>query len=322
MDADIAANALKVGDLTITPIDDGWFTIPEPPQIKAIDPDLEPHRAYIPGDGLFYTQLGGFLVRTGGRVVLLDAGLGPPCGHCGDYCAADADPAILGAFDDMWRRFGRDEDFVAMRRRGLKDTVIHHGRLEASLRAAGVAPEEVTDVVLSHLHCDHMGWVTRDDKPFFQHADVWVHEADAAHFLGDNPPDETGTKVMFGVEPAGVRMAGALGQIRTFDRDITIAPGIDMRHAPGHTPGSAIAIVSSQGQRAMLLGDVIHCPLEMTNVEFSLMADLDKDLAHRTKLNLIREIEDGAVHVASPHFPGMKFGRLMQAQGKRYFTYG
>lgn len=321
MDNKISENALQVGDLAIIPIDDGYFTIPEPPQIAALAPDLEAHRSYIPGDGTFITQLGGFLVRTAGRVLLLDAGLGPPCGHCGTYCAADADPNLLTAFDDMWRRFGRDEDFVAQRRQGLSKTVIHHGRLEASLQALGVAPEDVTDVVLSHLHCDHMGWVTRDDHPFFPKADVWVHEADVAHFLGDNPPDETGTKVMFGVDSAKERLASSLGQIRTWDKDMTIAPGVDLRHAPGHTPGSSIAVVSSQGQRAMLLGDVIHCPLEMTDVEFSLMADLDKALAHRTKMAIVQEVEDGATHVASPHFPGMRFGRLVQAEGRRHFTY-
>jgi glyoxylase-like metal-dependent hydrolase (beta-lactamase superfamily II) len=312
---------LKVGALEIFSVSDGHFAIPEPPQIKTLNPDLSFHRDYIPGDGTFITQLGAFLVRTGGRMVLLDAGLGPPCGHEGTYCGAHADPKLLNAFDDMWRRFGRDEEFVAMRRQGLARTVIHHGLLERSLRTLGVAPEEVTDVVLSHLHCDHMGWVTRDEKPFFSNATVWVHEADAAHFLGDNAPDETGTKVMFGVDSAKKRLSPALGQFRTWRHDTTIAPGIDVRHTPGHTPGSSIAIVSSQGQRAMMLGDAIHCPLEMTDVAFSLMADFDKALAHRTKMSIIKEVEDGSTHVASPHFPGMQFGRLLQADGKRHFTY-
>jgi glyoxylase-like metal-dependent hydrolase (beta-lactamase superfamily II) len=314
-------HSITVGDLKVFSVNDGHFVIPEPPQIKGINPDLSFHRDYIPGDGTFHSDLGGFLVRTGKRVVLLDAGLGPPCGHHGVYHADRADPSLLEDFDNMWRRFGRDEEFVAMRRRSLSLTIVHHGKLAENLRAIGCSAADVTDVVLSHLHCDHMGWVTKDDLPFFPNADVWVHEADMAHFLGDNPPNETGTRVMFGVNSTKERMTPALGRIRTWSKDCTIAPGVDVRHAPGHTPGSSIAIVSSQGERAMMLGDVIHCPLEMTDPEFGIMADLDKELAHRSKMAIIQEVEDGSVHVASTHFPGMRFGRLLKAEGKRYFTY-
>ncbi len=312
---------LKIGDLEIIPLHDGHLIIPEPPQIRQNGIDTAEHRDYIPGNDTFISQLGAFLVRTGGRVVLLDAGLGPPVGHDGVYCGVDCDPALLNAFDNMWRRFGRDEEFVAMRRRNLARTIVHHGRLEESLLAAGVAPEEVTDVILSHVHCDHVGWVSRDEKSYFRNADIWVHEADAAYFLGDAPPDETGTKVMFGVESSKIRMAPALHQIKLWSGDTTIAPGIDVRHTPGHTPGSSITIVSSRECRAMILGDVVHCPLEMTDTQFSLMADLDKDLAHRTKMDVIGEIADGSVHVASPHFPGMRFGRLLTAAGRCRFTY-
>src|SRR5438093_121242 len=78
---------LQVGDLEIIPIYDGVFSIPTPPQLKGEDqPDFELHRSYVPGDGMFYSELGAFLVRTGNRIVLLDAGLGPACGHGGVYC--------------------------------------------------------------------------------------------------------------------------------------------------------------------------------------------------------------------------------------------
>jgi glyoxylase-like metal-dependent hydrolase (beta-lactamase superfamily II) len=315
---------LQVGDLEIIPIHDGIFSIPTPPQLKGEDdPEFEIHRSYVPGDGRFYSQLGAFLVRTGDRIVLLDAGLGPACGHCGTYCGEHAPEAELQKFDQQWRNFGRDEDFVKMRRRGLRDTVIRHGELENSLMAAGVRPDQVTDVVLSHLHCDHMGWCSKEGRAFFSNADLWVHEADAEWFLGDREYDETATRVMFGVGGTKERMAPALGQIRTWTKDMTIAPGIDVRHTPGHTPGSSIAIVSSNGERAMMLGDTIHCPLEMTDEDFSIMADTDPKLAHQTKLALLREVEDGSVHVASTHFPGMRFGRVLKSHeaNKRHFSW-
>jgi glyoxylase-like metal-dependent hydrolase (beta-lactamase superfamily II) len=318
----MSAQSLRVGDLEIIPIPDGHFTIPQPSQIKVDDESqFAVHRGYIPGDGTFVSQLGAFLVRTGGRTVLIDAGLGPPCGHCGVYHADQADPALLDAFDNMWRRFGRDEEFVRMRRRNLGKTIVVHGKLPTNLRAVGVDPAEVTDVILSHLHCDHVGWVTHEGAPFFPNAAVWCHEADIAHFLGDAPPDETGVKVMFGVSSTKERISGAVSRLRPWASDFTVAPGIDVRHLPGHTPGSSIAIVSSGSERAMITGDVIHCPLELTDDDFSIMADLDPALAHRAKLAVIRETEDGRTHIASTHFPEMQFGRLLKAEGRRYWTW-
>ena len=279
------------------------------------------HRAYVPGDGKFYTQLGAFLIRTGGRTVLIDAGLGPACGHGGLHCGERASEAQLRAYDQQWRNFGRDEAFVAMRRAGLKHTVVRHGELENSLRAAGVDPGEITDVVLSHLHCDHMGWCSKEGRSFFPKADLWVHAADVDWFLGERQYDEIALKVMFGVDSTRERMGPVLGQIRTWGDDTTIAPGVDVRHMPGHTPGSSIAVISSLGERAMILGDVIHCPLEMTDPDFSMMADVDPALAHRTKLSFLKGVDDGSIHVASTHFPSMRFGRLLkdEATGRRQF---
>jgi glyoxylase-like metal-dependent hydrolase (beta-lactamase superfamily II) len=47
-------------------------------------------------------------------------------------------------------------------------------------------------------------------------------------------------------------------QLELFDRDVTVAPGIDAVHSPGHTPGSTVYVLSSGSRRAILLGDVAH----------------------------------------------------------------
>ncbi|MBF6472534.1 MBL fold metallo-hydrolase [Nocardia abscessus] len=314
----------EVGDLSIIPINDGTLITPTPPQVQGEDlPDFEVHKSYIPGDGLFYSDLGAFLVRSGDQLVLLDAGLGPAVGHDGTYCGASQPEELLREYDQQWRNFGRDEEFVRMRRANLPRTIVKHGNLERNLRAAGVTPEEITDVVLSHLHCDHMGWCTKDGASFFPNADIWVHAHDVDHFLGDRELNEIGMKVQFGVEGTKHRMKAALEQLKLWENDTNVAPGIDVRHMPGHTPGSSIAVISSAGQRAMMLGDVIHCPLEMTDDQFSMMADVDPALAHETKLHLLRELEDSDIHVASTHFPGMRFGRLLSSElpNKRKFIF-
>src|SRR5205814_8580706 len=96
-----------------------------------------------------------------------------------------------------------------------------------------------------------------------------------------------------------------------------LLPGVDTMAAPGHTPGSTIVVVSSGADRALLLGDVVHCPIELIDDEWGSMGDVDPELAKRTRIALARELEGTDVPVAAAHFPGLQFGRLLAAEGKR-----
>ena len=108
----------------------------------------------------------------------------------------------------------------------------------------------MTDVVLSHLHFDHVGWTTQKGRVVFPHATYRCHEDDWAHFV-------TGPQA----DPGAVRKLSPLeGRLETFTDAATLAPGVDARSAPGHTPGSTIVVLSSGAERAMRLGDAVHCP--------------------------------------------------------------
>jgi glyoxylase-like metal-dependent hydrolase (beta-lactamase superfamily II) len=324
---------MKIGNLEIIPVFDGQMLFREPPGFPPKDsPEFEPHRDYITDDGRYYADLGGFLVKTGDRLVLLDAGLGPADHHhaggtCADPTCAHADyfpgrnTAGLERYRAWWRDCGNSEERIDMLVAQLQQQSVTHGYLAQSLQKLGVDPADITDVVASHLHPDHMGWVSHGGTPFFPNADIWAHRADADFFLGEDAPDETVYKIMLGVDSTRERMAPVKSRLRIWDQDCTIAPGIDVRHMPGHTPGSSIAVISSEGERAMLLGDVIHCPLELMDSDFTIMADLDPALAHRSKQLIAQEIENQNVHVASSHFPGLRFGRLLAGEGKKYWSW-
>lgn len=318
---------MKVGDLEIIQILDGEWTTPLPPGI----PDMTPEEKAVHGNYLMHdksmAQLGAFLVRTGNQVVLIDAGLGPnenACSHgdCGHPEHQQKKPTMPRAdIEDFFRSKGASEAQVAWFTDMLDVQKLEHGWLADNLARAGVRPDEITDVVLSHLHPDHMGWVAHGGLPFFPKAKLWAHQADADYFLSESAPDETTFKIMLGVEPTKDRMQPVHSQIELWDKDRTIAPGIDLRHLPGHTPGSSIAVISSGEDRAMVLGDVIHCPLELVDNDFAIMADIDPAMAKHSKDVLRKELEGTNIHVSSSHFPGLEFGRLMKGEGKRYWAW-
>ena len=109
-------------------------------------------------------------------------------------------------------------------------------------------------------------------------------------------------------------------RLETWDRDGPLLPGIDARLAPGHTPGSTILVLSSGTSRALLLGDVVHCPVELLDDEWASLGDFDPALARRTKVALARELEDSGVPASGGHFPGLRFGRLLEGQGRRQWV--
>jgi glyoxylase-like metal-dependent hydrolase (beta-lactamase superfamily II) len=325
---------MKIGDLEITAVSDGRMVYSEPKGFPPKDsPDFAPHKDYITPDGRYLADLGAFLVRTGGRVVLLDAGMGPAkCGpDCGHDHSHDADDVVfhqpvgtsagLAQMLAYFRRAGLDDAALDERKAALSRQSVEYGHLGASLARLGVSPDEITDVVLSHLHCDHVGWVSRRGRSYFPNADIWAHQADVDYFLADPAPNEEMFKLMFGVDSTKERMAPALSQLKIWDKDMTVAPGIDLVWLPGHTPGSSIAIVSSGRDRALMLGDVIHCPLEVVDQEFAIMGDMDPALASRSKERVFQELEDPTVHASSTHFPDLRFGRVLKGEGKKMWNW-
>lgn len=259
---------MRVGELEVLPVLDGAIVLPISDTFLGMPAEAwQPHGRFLTADGQLELALGGFLVRSGDRLVLVDAGLGPRTGPFGTG-------------------------------------TVSGGALLASLAAHGVTPTEVTDVVFTHLHFDHVGWATQQGAVVFTNATYRCDERDWHHFVG---PDAGATK----------KLAPLTDRMTFWSAGGPLLPGLDVMVAPGHTPGSSIIVLSSGTERAMLLGDVVHCPVELLDDEWAGMGDVDPVLARRTRVALARELEGQDVPVAAAHFPGLQFGRLLLGEGRR-----
>lgn len=195
----------------------------------------------------------------------------------------------------------------------VESPLMSGGQLPARLDAAGISPSDIDLVLLTHLHLDHIGWVVRDGRSFFEKATVRFGSDDWDHFVAACPDHGDFTRQT-------MEFLKSEGKIELIHGDGAIAPGIDVVHAPGHTPGHLCAVVSSGIERALLLGDAVTCPIQVEETEWQAISDVDPGLAKRTRENLWRELEaSGAISVGA-HFPGLKFGRVLTTQGKRYFS--
>ena len=299
---------MQVGDLEVQPVADGRLLAPWPDTYPE-GPEAAGHQ-FATDDGRIILSVGGFLVRSGDRVVLIDAGGGPDEGPPEQW----RDAARLRA---LLESGGLGGDAVARTLAATGAMAAQHGTLPEGLAALGVAPADVTDVVFTHLHFDHIGWASVAGEPYFPHATYRCARPDVDHFLGPDGIDETFFGLVFGATSAADRLAPVLDRFEPWDGDVTLAPGIDTLLAPGHTPGSAVVVVSSGEHRALLLGDVVHCPLELTDDEFVFLGDVDADLARRTRDACRRLMEDGDTVAAGAHFTDLQFGRLLTGSGRR-----
>jgi glyoxylase-like metal-dependent hydrolase (beta-lactamase superfamily II) len=266
---------MDIGELRIDPVIDGIARLPPTAAFSgkgSSEEDWAPHRELIADDGLLDVQLGGFLIRGG------------PLGE--RIVLVDCGAGELNR-----------PPFVA-------------GELLVSLDALGVKPEDVTDVIFTHLHFDHVGWASRGEAPMFDKATYRCDAADWTWFMERVSEDRGDRRSARLLEPVRER-------IEVYTGDGPLLPGIDRLGAAGHTPGSSIIVLSDGDQRALLLGDVVHCPVELLDDEWSGMGDVDPALALRTRVALARELEGSDTPVAASHFPGLRFGRVVAAQGVR-----
>lgn len=194
------------------------------------------------------------------------------------------------------------------------------GKLLDSLAEHGHKPEDVTDVLFSHLHFDHIGWSSKDGAAVFPNATYRCHSKDWDHFItkgiGQGPLADR-----LKLPPTDTWLGPVASRFEFWDTDSAVLPGIDVCDAPGHTPGSTVMVLSSGDERAVLLGDAVHCPVELLDEEWALVGDVDPALAKRTREALAREYEGSDIPLGAPHFPDMKFGRLLPAQGKLSFLF-
>ena len=182
------------------------------------------------------------------------------------------------------------------------------GNLLRQLARHGVAPEDIDVLALSHLHLDHVGWLaTAEAEPVFPNAIIYFGRPDWDYFI------ESGrAELPLAPHIRALLLAQAeQDRVRLLDDDRQIAPGVTRLAAPGHTPGHSLYAIHDQGERALLLGDAMYCPQQLTNSDWAATSDVDPNLARRTRERYLRDLEAHGGAALGCHFPELRAGRVL-----------
>ena len=179
--------------------------------------------------------------------------------------------------------------------------------------AHDVSPLDVTDIIFSHLHTDHIGWTTLGGKPYFPNATIHIDRREWDHYTNPDlvlEPWEPGL-LRSDEDKVENRFRPVLDRLEFFEGDQEILPGISAMEASGHTPGHTVLELTSGGEKGLLIGDLAHSHGELVDGwEFF----FNRDLPHAIEAieRFRKYLYDNSLPFAAAHFPGMKWGQLVK----------
>ena len=188
------------------------------------------------------------------------------------------------------------------------------GDLMKNLKAEGVTPAEITTVVLTHAHPDHIGGVLdANGKPAFPNA-RYVMSRTEWDFWNSNPNlvntgmDDHVKELL--VTCAQKSLPPLKGRIELLEGEKEVVPGVYVIPAPGHTPGHMALVISASKAQLLHLADTVLHPMHLEYPTWRSVFDLHEENAATTRRRLLDRAAVENVNVLAYHFPFPSVGRV------------
>ena len=179
------------------------------------------------------------------------------------------------------------------------------GQLVRNLRAAGLEPEDVTTVIISHFHADHiLGLRDKNGQLAFPKADIYLPEKEWDFWMDDVKMDAApdAAKENFGL--CRKVFAELKDKVIKYAWDSEFIPGFTSVRANGHTPGMSAIRISSAGETMMFVADITNNPLVfIRHPEWVAAFDMDPDETIATRKRILDLAAAEKIRVSFYHAP-------------------
>jgi glyoxylase-like metal-dependent hydrolase (beta-lactamase superfamily II) len=243
--------------------------------IVLTQPWLLPHHATP--EGRMFINFQAFVIKAGTRRIMIDT--------------------CVGA--DREREF---PVFTRMQTTFLED-----------LASIGIAPGDIDTVLCTHLHFDHVGWNTRLVEgrwvPTFPNARYLFSRKEYDHWLMLR---ETGGYHGINHLADAVDPVVAAGLVDFINHEHQISGEIRLLPTPGHTPDHVSVLVNSEGEQAVITGDVMHHPIQVAMPAHPATFDMDKAAGAKTRVEFVTRFQEKPVLVIGSHFADPGAGYIVR----------
>lgn len=267
-----------VGSLRVTVLNEGYVTVPLP-ETFILNTPIETVRAALaeagkPTDTLT-TTFAPVLIETGGRLILVDTGLGPDAAAAGSTA----------------------------------------GRLADSLSAFGITSADITDVLVTHFHADHVNGLIAAGEPVFPQARILVPEVELTFWMDDAQRAKAAPGRMQDLFANNRRILGALpAQVETYAWGDEVFAGVTAVGTPGHSIGHTSLTLSSGGKTVFLQADLTNqAALFLPNPTWAASFDQDPAQAVAVRIETYRRLSDDKTPVQAYHHPFPGLSRIERA---------